>query len=501
MLKWVRVSGRRGFTASFVLFLTMLGATPAVASPLWERVGSTASLNPHSASTWSSSASATYFNPALLAGQPRHGEVGVFGLAGRLRIDLNARPPGADIDKKVYQARELDENGQRRPLSTRPFATDDIPAPRGGVDPDFEYLYLTFGATMPILDEGRLTVGFYATLATEAFASQVPFYSDEREQFFSNSLYFERSNDRLVGSHFALALASRPLDWLSLGVGATMVQDATSENAIFLPDALDQSESRINSRVQVNARLTPYGGLRAQVSDTIAATLSVHAEGYSVVEGESRLRFWNFPSAYPEGEDAVVQRFRFIYDYEPWRATAGASLTHTLRATTELRLAAQLQYAHWSRYLDRHGERPTLPWSNTWSPTLAAGLTHGRSELGLDLTWAPSPVPDQNGRSNYVDNDRLMVGGGYAWRVEGDGASPTLELGVQLQAHWLLARQTIKDPSSEDPVVDEFPDAVDSRTGEPIEGSRGLQTNNPGYPGFESAGWIGGASLFVRAYF
>ena len=35
----------------------MLGATPAVASPLWELVGSTASLNPHSASTWSSSAS------------------------------------------------------------------------------------------------------------------------------------------------------------------------------------------------------------------------------------------------------------------------------------------------------------------------------------------------------------------------------------------------------------------------------------------------------------
>ncbi|RVU42968.1 hypothetical protein EA187_14120 [Lujinxingia sediminis] len=500
-MKRVRVSGRGGFAASLVLGLIALGATPAAASPLWELVGATSSLHPHSASTFSSSASATYFNPALLVGQARHGEMGVFGLAGRLRIDLNARPAGADIGEEVYQARELDENGQRRPLSTRPFATDDIPASRGSANSDVEHLYLTLGASLPILDEDRLTVGFYATLATDGFASQVPFYSDEREQYFSNSLYFERFNDRLVGSHFALALASRPLSWLSVGVGATMVQDAASENAIFLPDALDQSESRINSRVQVNARLAPYGGLRAQVGESIAAALSVHAESYSEVEGESRLRFWNFPSAYPEGEDAVVQRFRFVYDYEPWRATAGASLTHTLNPKTELRLAAQLHYAHWSRYLDRHAERPALAWRNTFSPALAAGLTRGRSELGLDLKWAPSPVPDQKGRSNYVDNDRLVVGGGYAWRFEGGDAMPSIELGAQLQAHWLLARQTTKDPSSEEPVIDEFPDAVDSRSGEPVEGSRGLQTNNPGYPGFEAAGWLGGATVFVRAYF
>ncbi|TXD37038.1 hypothetical protein FRC98_09875 [Lujinxingia vulgaris] len=495
------MSRRRGYAASFVLLLTMMGATPAVASPLWELVGETSSLHPHSASTFSTSASAAYFNPALLAGQPRRGELGIFGLAARLRIDLNARPAGADVGEEVYQARELDENGQRRPLSTRPFATNDIPEARGSADPNAEHLYLTLGATAPILANDRLTVGFYATLATEGFAAQVPFYSDEREQYFSNSLYFERFKDRLVGSHFALALASRPLDWLSLGIGATMVQDAVSQNAIFLPDALDQSESRINSEVRVKARLAPYGGLRAQIGGAIAATLSVHGESFSMVEGESRLRFWNFPAAYPEGEDAVVQRFRFVYDYEPWRATAGASLTHTLNAHTELRLATQLQYARWSHYLDRHGERPALPWRDTLSPTLAAGLTHGRSELGLDLKWAPSPVPDQDGRSNYVDNDRLVVGGGYAWRVEGQGDAPTLELGAQLQAHWLFARQTTKDPLSEDPVIDEFPDAVDSGSGEPIEGSRGLQTNNPGYPGFEAAGWLGGASVFVRAFF
>jgi hypothetical protein len=44
-------------------------------------------------------------------------------------------------------------------------------------------------------------------------------------------------------------------------------------------------------------------------------------------------------------------------------------------------------------------------------------------------------------------------------------------------------------------MVDELPDdAVDAR-GDPFPGAAGLQTNNPGWPGFGSDGWILGGSL------
>jgi len=48
------------------------------------------------------------------------------------------------------------------------------------------------------------------------------------------------------------------------------------------------------------------------------------------------------------------------------------------------------------------------------------------------------------------------------------------------------------------PVLDEFPDSVDLRTNESIAASAGLQTNNPGYPGFSSEGWLMGIGVSAR---
>ena len=44
--------------------------------------------------------------------------------------------------------------------------------------------------------------------------------------------------------------------------------------------------------------------------------------------------------------------------------------------------------------------------------------------------------------------------------------------------------------------MDEVPDdAVDGQLGDPIAGRDGLQTNNPGFPGFGSEGWLLGGAL------
>jgi hypothetical protein len=37
--------------------------------------------------------------------------------------------------------------------------------------------------------------------------------------------------------------------------------------------------------------------------------------------------------------------------------------------------------------------------------------------------------------------------------------------------------------------------------GDPLDGAQGLQTNNPGWPGFGSEGWIVGATLYVSLAF
>ena len=68
-----------------------------------------------------------------------------------------------------------------------------------------------------------------------------------------------------------------------------------------------------------------------------------------------------------------------------------------------------------------------------------------------------------------------------------------------MQAHYLPTRTDQKDQRALDPVIDEFPSSVDGVSGELIEESIGLQTNNPGFPGYTSSGvvWAGGLSLIL----
>jgi hypothetical protein len=72
--------------------------------------------------------------------------------------------------------------------------------------------------------------------------------------------------------------------------------------------------------------------------------------------------------------------------------------------------------------------------------------------------------------------------------------------------HSLLSRRQTKIPTPTRPdgdnlapelVWDEVPDDAQI-SGEPLDGAEGLQTNNPGWPGFESGGWLLGTSVFLK---
>ena len=113
----------------------------------------------------------------------------------------------------------------------------------------------------------------------------------------------------------------------------------------------------------------------------------------------------------------------------------------------------------------------------------------------LDAQYKPTPVPLQTGRTNYVDNDRLGCGAAAsttrsrcsARRARGRaGRGATALLPATRTSS---RRRPSPDGLNHTPalVADEVPD--DSQVaGEPLAGTRGLQTNNPGWPGFGSSG-------------
>jgi hypothetical protein len=84
-----------------------------------------------------------------------------------------------------------------------------------------------------------------------------------------------------------------------------------------------------------------------------------------------------------------------------------------------------------------------------------------------------------------------------------------MNVGGQLQAHRLLPRHQSKLPTptradgknlAPERVKDELPDDAELG-GDPLDGAQGLQTNNPGWPGFGSEGWILGATVYVSLAF
>jgi hypothetical protein len=74
-----------------------------------------------------------------------------------------------------------------------------------------------------------------------------------------------------------------------------------------------------------------------------------------------------------------------------------------------------------------------------------------------------------------------------------------VEAGVYLFGSVFIPRSAEKDPSASHPVVDDFPDnSINLSTGLPEPSAAGLQTNNPGYPGFDSHGYMIGAGVSLR---
>ena len=157
----------------------------------------------------------------------------------------------------------------------------------------------------------------------------------------------------------------------------------------------------------------------------------------------------------------------------------------------------------WSQYRDRQNARP-LP-GYEWSDVLqlTGGLRYqyaARFTSFLDGVYAPSPVPLQTGRTNYVDNDRYAIALGATYQFPVPDTQLQVRLGLSGQLHILPARLQRKlDPSSGQSsaqlVQDEWVDGAMNSRGEVYEESVGLQTNNPGWPGFSSQGLILGGGL------
>ena len=478
----------------------LLAATPAVASPLFELTGAVQGDGGLAARAVPAGAASAYFNPAFLPDADAGLELGVLVLGDEIGIRLRAREASADIPvDSINMQRPGGGRYARQGFPTRwlqegkPADPPDAPLrprPRQGHGSGHNLrAYQVLGLVYKFLDQ-RAGLGFYALIPYGGFTGAAAFYNDEREQYFSNSLHPELYADRLTATSLSFALGGRLHRRLSLGAALTLGLRAVASTPTYLSDVGHFEEIMVDSEVKVLTSVTPHFGAVVTPWDGTRLSATVHTPQKFEVTTDFSFLLAN----------GIEQRagVRFTHDYLP--LTFGLGAAQDLGGFT---LVASAVHARWSTYRDRHDERPDPAYR--WYDTLAGqvGLRHRWAALRsfLDAGYAPSPVPAQTGRSNYVDNDRLSGSGGVEWRSR-DGR---WRAGLQLQVHRLLSRETTKlaPPPAPDGVnrtphlvTDEVPDdAVVG--GQPLPGREGLQTNNPGWPGYSSEGWLFGGALTV----
>ena len=253
----------------------------------------------------------------------------------------------------------------------------------------------------------------------------------------------------------------------------------------------------IDTNADVNVAVAPSLGVRYRPSSRFHVTGSVHAP--EKVELGVDFTFL-LPTGLQQGSS-----FTLVYDYMPWQVAGGVAYDVYQGQHDTVSLAASGLYEKWSDYEDRHGDTPAGPygWYDTITPTLGARVRHDDTVLSLDLQYKPTPVPGQTGRTSYVDNDR--IGGSAGVDHEFSVWHSKVHVGAQAEIFGLVPRHQTKIPTPTTPdgldhhpalVADEVPD--DSQVaGMPLAGSRGLQTNNPGWPGFGSSGYLLGGGIYV----
>jgi long-chain fatty acid transport protein len=486
----------------------ILGPAFVSASPLLEVAGDTLSEGGLQPRTVPGGGAAAYFNPALLTESPPTLTVGLVVLRQDIGITPEGRP-GTEfaVPEGVANANHADNSrfdnypiptnllqyGRAKSANKAAFVARPRQAAGSGHQ---TFTYAGVGLNVHLFDD-HLAVGFHGLMPMGQFTALNAFFNDEREQYFTNSLHPELYSDRMRAISIGLGAGVKITDDLSVGAGATIALLANVGASAYVVDSGALDKILIDMNAPVNVGVSPHFGVSYRPLEQLRLSATAHAP--KKVELGTKFTFLL--------ANGVQQAsgMKCVLDYMPWIFGLGAAYSLSKPSSNGVTLVGSLLYSRWSSYMDRHGERPSkaYAWSDTLSPTLGARYQWNKLTTSADLSYSPSPVPEQSGRTNYVDNDRVSgdLGGKYKWNLWGTEVS----LGAQLQMHYFLLRRNFKLPTPTSPdgkniapdlVKDEVPDDAQI-SGEPVNGIEGLQTNNPGWPGFKSTGFIFGGSIYA----
>ncbi len=485
---------RSSFLAGFVFFCLAGGAVAGPASQYGADAWAVGNAGVQY--VFGGSPSVINTNPSLLHELPDQFALSINAYRPDARVKLMERPASADVPITLYES-DVGIEGQNL---DRPLPTVELPVPRHDNHQDSVTGVVGLYLVRQIV-ERRLWMGLSVLVPTSGIVGVSTWFPDERDQYFGNTAHFVRFAEWNQSIELALGLCWKQYDWLSVGASAEVALHATAGLDAYVPEATVQDYALANARLDASVALRGIVGITVRPLEWLSASVVWKDRRYNKVSADAYLKLWNYHEAGDVTKPQIVhQRHLLAVDYQPMQLSlaAGAELG-------AWKFQAALTWQDWSDYLDPHHQRaqdaavftPTNPddpapdgapfaFSDTWSLAAAASWAWKEGWVAsAAISWQPSPVPAQVGRTNYVDNDILVFSAGHRFPLELLGKKWTIDVGLEFA--YMFSATVYKDPAL---IRDEFADRATTLIGgQPMPEAEGLQTNNPGFPGFSFYGW------------
>lgn len=350
--------------------------------------------------------SAAYFNPAGLA-QVKRAQLTFQLTHAKARFTLSNR------DQLIGFYEDATTYGFPPEMVRRSMPTGDMPDANGamlGFCGDMGYLTgfknLYFGLAMYI-PFGKLV------------QTPVVFRTDVIP-------HFVRYFDALQGMDMHVALAYRPLDWLSVGVGLHSFLNLEGETFIDTV-LLDLSDLQNGTYVlpgvnrQVLWSFAPLGSILIRPLEGLRVGLIYRGANKAKIKYQQFVTI-GLPVDFTKEESLTLISAALPFDYTffftPESLTGGVSY----QVIDRLLLSLDLAWYRYSAFTDGKGNDPDPAFSDILIPR--AGLDFEALEalhVYAGYFFEPSPVPGQRTRNNYLDMDRHVLSCGVGYTIPGIG--------------------------------------------------------------------------------
>lgn len=488
-----------------------------------------------------------YSNPAVMSRIEPYNGIGYVMYKPELSIKLGSRSKSLDVPAVIDKGdvfSSSDKNANMWPSMERPLPTQNLQHKRSNTNVSTAQNYLTAGTIQSFNIPGFRFGG----LMMLPLAHQVKihtYYFDERESTMSNKIHFARFGEwsPIVTGFAGLSYAPEFFKYISLGLSLQVGATAAADINIYMPDLNHQNYSELNMHMQMALKFRPIVGMQIELPKPVdfwGLGFTWRNESYMDVDGGGGMALRGYTEYIGDTTykipRVVKQAFKVALDYEPMEVVGATGFRYK-----SMTVQAGVTWQRWSKYRDHHNESPqnNATWQDpeadrylkdkgnqpytfgaqdkyAWKDTVNVNSSISYNyleEIGvkwvnatLGFAYKPTPVPTQDGRTNYADADLWCMSFGHRFNFDipfkAKAIHGSADLGLQF---WLMNQRkvykTYKDKNGNVVFYDEAPDELETHDKTTLKEMQGLQTNNPGFPGYSQKGWLLVASASVNLEF